>query len=264
VKIFQDGVIEDFEAGMLEPYLGADGLPTANRGRSFVDPDALLGHVTALDAAGFQVHFHAIGDRAVRESLDAIEAARAANGMTDSRHHVAHIQVIDDLDIPRFQRLAVVANAQPLWAVLEPQMENLTIPFLGPERAARQYPFGSLLRTGALLAMGSDWSVSTPNVLLQAEVAVERVWPEHRGAREALLPDERIGLLDTLHAFTMGTAYVNHLEDEVGSLETGKAADIVVLDRDVFDRQAGAIGDARVVATFVDGRAVYEAADLEG
>jgi predicted amidohydrolase YtcJ len=264
IKFFQDGVVENFEAGMLEPYLGPDGLPTADRGRSFVDPDELKSHVSALDAAGFQVHFHAIGDRAVRESLDAIEAARAVNGPTDGRHHVAHLQVVHRDDIPRFRRLGAIANAQPLWAVSEPQMELLTIPFLGPERAARQYPFGSLLRAGAMVAMGSDWAVSTPDVMLQAEVAVERVWPPHRGAKEPFLPDERIGLLDALHAFTMGTAYVNHLEHEIGSIEAGKAADLVILDRDVFDRGAGPIGDARVLATFIDGRSVYEVPALEG
>jgi predicted amidohydrolase YtcJ len=263
VKIFQDGVAENFTAAMLEPYLDAKGRPTRNTGISHVEPEALKAHVARLDADGFQVHFHALGDRAVREALDAVEAARSANGMSDGRHHLAHIQVVHRDDIARFGRLGAIANAQPLWATNEPQMDRLTIPFLGPERAARQYPFRSLLRAGAMMAMGSDWSVSTPNVLLQVEVAVTRVSPERRGEREPFLPDERIEPLDALHAFTMGTAYVNHLEREVGSLEAGKAADIVVLDRDVFDRGAGPIGDAQVVATFIDGKAVYEVAALE-
>jgi predicted amidohydrolase YtcJ len=263
VKIFQDGVIENFEAGLLEPYLDVGGNPTTNRGLSNVEPAALQRIVARLDGEEFQVHFHAIGDRAVRESLDAIEAARRANGMTDGRHHVAHIQVVDPTDIARFRRLRAVANAQPLWAIHEPQMDVLTIPFLGPERTARQYPFGSLLRAGATLAMGSDWSVSTPDVLAQCEVAVERVWPAHRGQRPPFLPEERIPLLDALHAFTMGSAFVNHREAEIGSIEIDKAADLVVLDRDVFDRASGAIGEARVVATFVDGRAVYEDPALE-
>jgi predicted amidohydrolase YtcJ len=263
IKFFQDGVVENFTAGMLEPYLDAAGRPTSNRGYSNVDPEALKRHVTALDREGFQAHFHAIGDRAVRESLDAIEAALTTNGPSDRRHHVAHLQVVHSDDLPRFHRLRAVANAQPLWAVLEAQMTELTIPFLGPERAARQYPFGSLLRTGAMLAMGSDWAVSTPNVLEQVEVAVNRVSPSHRD-HAPFYPDERIDLLDALHAFTMGTAYVNHLEREVGSLEIGKAADLVVLDRDVFDRAAGPIGDARVAGTFMDGQAVYEDAALDG
>jgi predicted amidohydrolase YtcJ len=139
----------------------------------------------------------------------------------------------------------------------------LTIPFLGPERATWQYPFRSLLESGAMLAMGSDWSVSTPDPLAEMEVAVNRISDYSRGEKPVFLPDERIGLLDALGAFTMGTAYVNHQDRDTGSIEVGKAADIAILDRDLFDRGAGAIGEARCLATFVDGVAVYEDAALE-
>jgi predicted amidohydrolase YtcJ len=264
VKIFQDGIIENGTAGLLEPYLGPDGRPTTDRGQSLIDPAAFAGHVTRLDALGFQVHVHAIGDRAVREALDAVAAARRANGMTDTRPTIAHIQVIHPDDIGRFRALGVVANAQPYWACHEDQMDTLTIPRLGAERAARQYPFGSLLAAGATLAMGSDWAVSTANPLLEMEIAVTRVSDLQRGERAPFLPDERIKLIDALAAFTLGTAWVNHLETEVGSLEVGKAADLVVLDRDLFDRGAGAIGEARVVATFIDGAAVHETPALGG
>lgn len=263
VKIMQDGVLENFTGGVLEPYLGLDGQPTSNRGLSQVDPEALKGYVATLDALGFQAHFHAIGERAVREALDAVEAARRANGTTDTRPHIAHIQVVHPDDIPRFRQLGVVANAQPYWAWHDPQMDKLTIPFLGAERASWQYPFRSLRAAGATLAMGSDWSVSTANPLLEMEVAVNRVSDHNRG-QEPLLPDERIDLIDALAAFTAGTAWVNHLEHEVGSLEVGKAADLVVLDRDLFDRSAGAIGEARVVGTFIDGAVVYEDPELGG
>ena len=263
VKIMQDGVVENFTAGVLEPYLDRDGRPSGNRGLSQVDPEALKGYVAELDELGFQVHFHAIGERAVREALDAIEAARSANGMTDTRPHIAHIQVIHPDDIPRFRTLGVAANAQPYWAWHDPQMHKLAIPFLGEERSAWQYPFRSLLAAGTTLAMGSDWSVSTANPLLEMEVAVNRVSNFNRGG-EPLLPDERIDLMDAVAAFTAGTAWVNHLEHEVGSIEVGKAADLVVLDRDLFDRGAGAIGDARVVGTFIDGAAVFEDPALEG
>ena len=130
-----------------------------------------------LDAHGFQVHLHAIGDRAVRESLDALEAARAANGANDNRHHIAHLQVMHPDDIPRFAALGVTANVQALWAAHEPQMDNLTIPFIGPQRAARQYLFGDLLRSGARLAGGSDWAVSSANPLRAVQVAVTRTLP---------------------------------------------------------------------------------------
>lgn len=142
-------------------------------------------------------------------------------------------------------------------------MDNLTIPFLGPERSTWQYPFRSLLAAGVVLAMGSDWSVSTANPLLEMEVAVTRIADLHRDERPSFLPEERISLMDALAGFTSGTAWVNHLEHEVGSLEVGKAADLVVLDRDLFDRAAGAIGEARVVGTFIDGAPVYEDAALE-
>ncbi|HSL67662.1 MAG TPA: amidohydrolase [Actinomycetota bacterium] len=264
VKIMQDGVIENFMAGVLEPYLGPDGTPTSNRGMSFVDPELLKASVTGLDAEGFQVHIHAIGERAVREALDALEAARAANGSNDHRHHIAHIQVVHPDDIPRFEQLGVVANAQPLWATLEGQMVDLTIPFLGPERSGWQYPFASLVRSGARLAFGSDWSVSSPNPMWEMAVAVHRKVPRRhaylvgeRATKEAFLPDERIDLATAIHAFTMGSAYVNHLDDVTGSIEVGKEADLVVVDRNLFDMPLDDLADAKVQLTMVAGEPVF-------
>lgn len=264
VKFFADGVIENRTAAMLDPYLDEANRPTAERGMSMLEPERFAEAVARIDALGFQTHVHAIGDRAVREALDAIAVARMRNGRPDNRPHIAHIQVIHPDDIGRFRELDVAANAQALWAVLEDQMELLTIPLLGSERTAWQYPFASLLRAGARLVMGSDWSVSTCDPLAQMDVAVNRIAAEHRGTKPAFLPEQRIPLEDALEAFTAGTAWVNHLESEVGSIEVGKAADLVVLDRDLFDRGAGDVGDARVVATFVDGIAVHERPELEG
>lgn len=264
VKMMLDGVLETFTGAMLEPYLAADGGSADRRGILFVEPDLLRRVTTRLDAAGFQVHFHAIGDRAVREALDAVEVARAANGPTDGRHHVAHIQVIHPTDIGRFAALDVAANAQAFWAAHEPQMDKLTIPFLGPERTTWQYPFQSLLRAGARLAMGSDWSVSTADPLLEMEIAVNRRHRIEESAHPPFLPEERLTLDEAIHGFTMGSAYVNHLDDETGSLTVGKLADVIVLDRDLSDRGAGEIGDARVVATFIEGDPVHEDAALGG
>src|SRR5262249_59823944 len=162
-KIMRAGVCENFTAAMLTPYLDGHGHETEGRGTSFFDPEELNEAVTAIDARGFQVHVHAIGDRAVREALDAIAAARAANGPTNGRHHIAHLHVIHPEDVPRFRDLGVLANCQPLWAAYEPQMTELTLPFLGPERSAWQYPFGSLAASGAQLCFGSDWPGSSPN-----------------------------------------------------------------------------------------------------
>ena len=259
VKIMQDGVLENFTGALVEPYLDGDSGEADGRGISFVEPIALRDHVRRLDAAGLQVHFHTIGDRAVREALDAIEAARAANGRTDTRPHLSHIQVIQPTDVPRFAALGAVANAQPYWACHEEQMDELTIPYLGPERTTWQYPFKSLLRSGARLAMGSDWSVSTPNPLREMEVAVTRIADISRGVHPPFLPDERLTLDEAMAAFTLGSAYVNHLDDVTGSIEVGKLADLAVIDRDLFAPDAGPIGDGRVLATFVEGQPVFEA-----
>lgn len=269
VKIMQDGIVENFTAGVLDPYLDADGNPTENRGLSFVDPELLKTYVTRLDHEGFQVHFHALAERAVREALDAIEAARAANGQNDLRHHLAHIQVVHPDDIPRFRELAVVANAQPLWASLEGQMIHLTIPFLGRERSSWQYPFGSLVRSGVILAGGSDWSVSSPNPMWEIAVAVHRMVPRRytyitgeTATREAFLPEERIDLPTAIHAFTMGSAYVNHLDDVTGSIEPGKYADLVVTDRNLFEQDLEGLAGTEVLLTLVEGKRVFAAPEF--
>ncbi|GAA3389587.1 amidohydrolase [Cryptosporangium minutisporangium] len=258
VKIMQDGVAENFTAAMTTPYKDACGCATANSGLSFVDPDALRGYVVALDALDFQVHFHALGDRAVREALDAVAAARAANGFRDTRPHLAHLQVVHPDDVPRFRQLGASANLQPLWAAHEPQMDELTIPFLGGDLAGWQYPFGDLLRAGATLVAGSDWPVSSADPLAGIHVAVNR---RHLGgAGPVFLPEQRLDLGTALAAYTAGSAYVNHL-DETGSLRVGNRADLVVLDRDPFDGPADEIGATRVARTYVDGTLVYDEAN---
>jgi predicted amidohydrolase YtcJ len=276
VKIMQDGVAENFTAGMIDPYLDGCGCQTGGRGLSYVDPAQLGEFVTRLDAEGFGVHVHAIGDRAVREALDAFAAARASNDpghqgpghRAPGRHHIAHLQVVHGDDIPRFAELGVTANMQALWAAHEPQMDDLTIPFLGPERAARQYPFGALLRAGARLAAGSDWAVTSADPLWGIHVAVNRMlppgaWPPSAaGARESapgggpLLPDQALSLAEALAAYTAGSAYVNHL-DQTGAVAPGYLADLVVLDRDPFTGPADEIASATAALTYVAGEQVY-------
>jgi predicted amidohydrolase YtcJ len=252
-KIFVDGVLENFTGALLEPYVGSD-----NRGMAMHEHDELARMVTLLDAHGFQVHMHTIGDRAVREALDAVEAAQRENGRRDARHHLAHIQLVHPDDQLRFAGLGVVANAQPYWAAASRYVNELTLPFIGEERGRYHYPFASLHRAGAHLAFGSDWTVSTANPLPQIEVAVTRVEHPNRDT-EPMLPDEALSLADAIAAFTRGSAYVNFLDDATGTVEPGKLADLVVLDRDLFDRQSGPIGDARVVLTLVEGEPVYDA-----
>jgi predicted amidohydrolase YtcJ len=272
VKIMTDGVLENFTGALLEPYCegcgghgaeaghaaaGRAGGDRGNRGLTYVEPDLLNAALTELDAHGFQVHLHAIGDRATRVALDAIAAARAANGPGDRRHHIAHLQVVDPADVGRFARLDVVANCQAYWAQHEPQMDELTMPFLGPERAGRQYPFADLLRSGARLAMGSDWAVTTADPLQQLEVAVTRIDPENRGNRP-FLPEQRLRIAEAFDAFTAGSAYVNH-DAQGGRIEVGARADLALLDTDVFAPEAGPIGAAEVRLTVAAGEVVYEA-----
>ncbi len=251
VKLMLDGILESRTALMTADYTGSDG-----RGTPFIDPDLVHRAVVELDRRGFQAHFHAIGDGAVRLALDAIASARAANGRTDGRHHLSHIEVIHPDDIPRFAELDAVANIQPFWAVDDDQMQDLRIPSLGPDRAGWQFVFGSLVRAGARLAAGSDWTVTTANPLLEIEVAVRRAPPDDRDAAP-FLPDERLTLDQALAAFTSGSAWVNHLDAATGSIEIGKRADLVVLDRDLRAADAGPIGDASVRATYVDGARVF-------
>ncbi|MEU9209838.1 amidohydrolase [Streptomyces sp. NPDC048415] len=258
VKLMLDGVAENGTASLLDPYLDKCGCATANRGTTFIDPARLPGYVTELDALGFQCHFHALGDRAVRDALDAVEAARKTNGPSDTRPHLAHLQVVHPDDVPRFAALGATANIQPLWAAHEPQMDELTIPFLGPERAAWQYPFGALLRSGARLAAGSDWPVSSPDPIQGIHVAVNRVNPDEVGP--VFLATERIDLTAALTAYTAGSAYANHLDD-TGSVRVGALADLAILDRDPFAGPSEAIAETRVALTYVGGERVHAAPD---
>jgi predicted amidohydrolase YtcJ len=252
VKIMQDGVMEVRTAAMLKPYLGTPG----GTGLVMVEPEALKRAVTHLDKDGFQVHFHAIGDAAIRQCLDAVEAARRANGPRDARHHIAHLELIDPADIPRFRQLGVVANFQPLWAFADDYITDLTLPLLGPERARWLYPIGSVLRSGAVVAFGSDWSVSSANPLEELEVAVTRMGPNGE-TKEPFIPEERIDLKDALAAFTIGAAYVNFQDATTGSIERGKLADLIVLDHNLFAIDPAQISDTKVLLTLFGGKAVH-------
>jgi predicted amidohydrolase YtcJ len=257
-----DGVLENFTGALLEPYCGGCGGRSDQRGVTYLDRDLLAAAVTELDAQGFQVHFHAIGDRAVRESLDAIYRARSTNGRNDRRHHIAHVQIVQPADIVRFSELGVVANCQTFWAQSASERDEMTIPFLGTERARLQFPFAALLASGTRLAMGSDWAVTTADPLEQLEVAVTRTSPQDRD-HSSFLPEQCISLDDALDAFTAGSAYVNH-DDQGGHIAVGCRADLALLDTDVFapgfvTNHAAPISDARVQITVAGGSVVYDA-----
>ncbi|GAA4191798.1 amidohydrolase [Gryllotalpicola kribbensis] len=259
VKIMMDGVAENHTAALSHPYLDGDGNATGERGISFFEPELLKRLVAALEGAGFDLHFHALGDRAVTEALDALEAARSGGGIRDARHQLAHLQMVRAEDVPRFAALGAAANIQSLWASHEPQFDELTVPFIAPELIARSYPFGDLVRAGARLAAGSDWPVTSPNPLQAIRVAVTRVSDDAPAGAEPLGgPAQQLSLAEALTAYTAGSAWVNRREHETGRIETGFLADLTLLDRDPFAGPAEAIDQACVVATWVGGRLVYE------
>lgn len=255
-KIMVDGVAENQTAAMLTPYKDAHGHETHNCGMSFIDPALVADAVTALDAARMQVHFHALGDRAVRDSLDAVEHAIEVNGRRGNRHHLAHVQIVRPEDVPRFAELDVTANGQPLWACLDDQMSDLTLPFLSATARAQQYVFRSLLDSGARLAFGSDWPVSSPNPLLGIHVAVNRVAP---GAdTEPLLQGQRLTVTEALDAYTRGSAFVSRREDSTGVVEIGMTADLAIVDADLLAIDPKEIADVRITRTYAQGQLVHE------
>lgn len=256
VKIMVDGVAENQTAAMLTPYRDVHGHDTHNHGLSFIDPERLREIVVRLDAGGFQVHFHALGDRAVREALDAIEAARSANGASDGRHHLAHLQVVEEADAARFAGLGAVANIQALWATHEDQIDELTLPFLQDGAEARQYPFGDLVRHGARLAAGSDWPVSSADPMAAIHIAVTRVAPD-LDAEPLGGAHQRLDLVTAMEAYTSGTAYVNHRDHDTGYVREGYLANLVVLEPDPFGLPDGEIHRSTVASTWIEGELAY-------
>ncbi len=258
-KIFLDGVIEGQTAALLEDYTDRPGY----LGELNVHPDSLAAIVRALDESGFKVHIHAIGDRAIRTAFDAFEQQHDRDGGVGPRHIMAHIQLFDPADIPRFAKLGVVASFQPLWAYEDTYITDLTVPRLGPARSRWLYPIRSVLETGAIVAAGSDWSVSSMDPLRAIEVAVTRRSPS-AGEGPAWIPEEQVSLAEILYAYTMGGAQAADMEDETGSITVGKYADLIVLDRDLFGIPPQEISDSKVLFTMLEGRVVFDALTTGG
>ena len=201
VKIFADGVIEypSQTAALLEPYLDAEGRPSGNRGPSYFTQANLNRIVTAADAAGFTVHIHAIGDRAVRSALDAFAYSRQHNGSSDNRDQIAHLELIDPADFSRFKALSVIANLQLFWALRDDYIVKGTLAFIGPERSRYLYAARSLRDAGALIVGGSDWSVSTFNAFEAMERAVTRAEGAGSGSPSARTEHSSPGHRGRLH-----------------------------------------------------------------
>ena len=265
-KIFADGILENYTSPLLDPYSDRPGY----YGEPHLQPDKLEELVAALDAAGFQVHVHALGDAAIRMTLDAFEQARSVNGLRDSRHHISHTELVHPDDVPRFRELGVIANFQPMWAQTDPHIVELTMPKLGPERTSWLYPIRSIVDSGARIAFGSDWWATSLNPLDNIQVAVTRSrfatnlrpgdtpLPELDGSGPSWIPGERVDLETAIAAYTLDVAYLGFQEDDTGSIEVGKYADFAVLDRNLFEIPSNKIHQAKVLLTLLEGESVYE------
>ncbi|WP_127818610.1 amidohydrolase [Microbacterium sp. CPCC 204701] len=260
VKVMVDGMVENHTAAMLEPFAGTDD----DRGVAFIAPDDLERLSVGLDAAGFQIHFHAVGDAAVRNCLDALTTVRTQNGVSANRHHIAHLDIVDAADVGRFGELDVAANVTALWARTDEEIVTRKLPLLGAERARHHFPFADIARTGGRIVGGSDWPVTDPNPLWSVRTAVTRTGvPEDPHAigvgvlTQPLLAEQALSLAEALDAYLSNAAYINRLETSTGTLREGMLADLVWVDRDL--REIDALGSARVRRTVVGGDTVYAA-----
>jgi predicted amidohydrolase YtcJ len=257
VKFFVDGVIEGGTGLLTEPYCAfGDQHHGHDHGIANWELDELVEAAAAMDAAGFQLHLHAIGDAAVRRALDAFEAVGTRNGPADRRPVVAHTHLVHPDDLPRFRALGAIANFEPLWAQPNEIMTELTEPRLGAVRSGWQYPIGTLVRGGARVSFGSDWPVSSHRPLDGLAVAVTRQRPDEPDG-PVFLPDERLGLDAALEAYTAGTAYQARDEGVAGTVEVGRRADLVLTDADVTRVPPRELGDVEVVATYLQGEQVH-------
>jgi predicted amidohydrolase YtcJ len=250
VKFYVDGVIPQKTAYMLAPYQG-----DTSRGAPQIDPEMMKKAVTAIDARGMHAFLHAIGDGGVRISLDAVEAARKANGARPTAHMVTHLNVVDPADQPRFGKLNTYAQFQAQWSSWYPYME-LTEQAIGKKRMDYIYPAGSIVRAGGKLAYGADWPVDTADPLYGLEVAIRRATPGKIDAKP-LLANEGVSLAKAIEAYTLNVAHVNRMDKFTGSIVTGKNADLVVIDKDLFKLPAHEIAKAKVLVTLFKGKAVY-------
>jgi predicted amidohydrolase YtcJ len=258
-KIFIDGVLESSTAYLEEPYLHKPD----SRGELLWDPQKYNEMCAALEEAGFQIHVHAIGDAAVRIALDGLAYSRRQNGDRGLRPMITHLQIVNSDDIARFARLKVIAVPQPYWFVVDTYYTQ-AVEYIGQERADRQYPMKSFLDNGVIVASSSDYPVTLPpNPLLAIELGVTRAVPADSDVyvdpdpARALAPAERVTVADMIASFTINGAYAAFLEDEIGSLEIGKKADLIVLDQNILKIEPSKIHNTVVLLTFFEGQEVY-------
>ena len=250
-KIFVDGVVEGGTAYLKEPYAHRPGY----RGEPLWTPEALNMICAGLDKEGFQLHFHAIGDAAVAEALDGVAYAARVNGRRDSRALITHLQLVSPEDLLRFKTLGVVAVTQPFWFMKDDYYSKIQVPYLGLKRADEEYPMESFFKAGVIVTSSSDYTVTIPCDPIQAiQTGMTRSVPGSTDPGSVLWPKERASLEQMIASFTVNGAYANFLENTTGTIETGKSADLVVLDKNLFELPADKIGTAKVILTFFEGR----------
>ena len=251
VKIFIDGVLEGQTGALLEPYLDSGEV-----GELILEKELLNMAIARFDSENRQVHTHAIGDRAVQAALDAYEYALKENGYLDNRHHISHLQMISKEYIPRFSELNIAATFQATWAMPDEYIMGINIPEIGIERVNRMYPIQSVFEAGGLIVGGSDWAVTTMNPLVAIETAIRREDPDDR-LKGTLNEDERMGLTEMLKAYTINAAYIMHQDNITGSIEAGKFADLIILDKNLYDIPPNEISEVRVMETIIEGKTVF-------
>lgn len=255
LKIMYDGVVESRTAAMFEDYQGDPG----NSGETTFTTVELEQMVSEATAAGLDVHIHGLGERAIHDSLNAIEGAKAEHPDSDSRFTICHIQVITDDDVHRFAALGVVGQSTPVWATYDDYGKV----FVSEDQFQRFWRFNSLRESGARLSFGSDFPATGVGELglspiLQMEIGHTRQLPGEPDALVQPRESERLSIANLIRGYTIDAAYQLRLEDRVGSIEVGKKADLVVVDKNLFEIDAYSIHDASVVLTMFDGRIVYE------
>ncbi|MGB2636814.1 MAG: amidohydrolase [Candidatus Acidiferrum sp.] len=253
-KFYLDGVVESHTAAFFEPYTD----DPSTKGALFWDPEKYKTAVAALDKKGFQLYTHAIGDYAVRTALDAYEFAEHTNHTKDHRNRIEHIETITAADIPRFAKLGVIASMQPLHAYPDEDTLDVWARNIGPDRASRAWLWKSIAQQGGRYTFGSDWPVVTLNPWEGIQTAVTRQTSDGKPAG-GFVSSQKLSVAQAVEGYTIDAAYAGHLEKSEGSLEIGKVADVILVDKNIFEIDSRTIGETKVVLTIVGGKIVYEA-----
>jgi hypothetical protein len=251
VKFICDGALSAGTAAILEPYLD----DPASKGLLIWSDAEIIEAATTFDKQGLQLHIHAIGDAAVRQALDAIEAVSATNPSWDRRPVITHAQLIDPVDLPRFAALGIIANFQPLWTYLDPMNKELILPRIGEVRNNQQYQLRKVIDSGARISFGSDWPITDFTPLVALAVPVHRQTPDHQPPQGWSI-EQAITIEESMHFYTAAVAHQLFREADYGTLDVGKVADFIILDRNPLETNPHEVREIKVLATYRKGEKV--------